>query len=166
MLVSVPGIRRHALCPLSLAMLLWSGSTFATSALAASFTVRDGRADEEISETTRLYLDGNLVATFKLGPDSGEESRVVTLPDGPSSGAGAHRTHDYALCGEITVRNRSGMPEIHEVSSEGRLHDPGGRVLVALGARDFTTFFLADPDDPAAVEVSAGRSAVCQAPVS
>jgi hypothetical protein len=135
-------------------------------ASAISFTVTDGRAAEEISETTRLYVDGNLVATFRLDDHTPELTHTIELPDGPAAAAGANRSHDYALCGDITIRGRAGSPEIHEVSSQGRLVSPGGRRFVALGARDFTTFFLADPNDPAAVQIDAGRSTVCQAPTS
>ncbi|WP_419728707.1 hypothetical protein [Lichenicola sp.] len=140
--------------------LLAAATLPAPAALATDFTVVDGRAAEEISETSRLYIDGNLVGTFRLDDRTTEIRMPITLPDGPRI------AHDYVLCGEITIRNRAGAPEIHEVSGEGVLRDPRGRVFVALGARDFTLFYLADPSDPAAVETQPGHSMFCQAPVS
>lgn len=132
-------------------------------AQATSFTITDGKADEEISEVSRVYVDGILVGTFRLDDRTRELSMKVTVPDPPAPRA---PSHDYALCGEITIRNQAGAPEIHEVSGQGVLRDPQDHVFAALGARDFTLFYLADPTDPGAVEVLPGHSLFCQTPVS
>jgi hypothetical protein len=135
----------------------------ARAADAATFTVLDQKAPEEYSETTRLYIDGTLVATVRLDDATTQASIPVSVPDT----AGPHgREHEYALCGEITFRNDAGAREIHEVSGQGLLPDPDGRAFDALGARDFTLFYLADPGDPQAVRIHPGHSAFCQAPVS
>lgn len=150
---------RHILQPLvaSLIVIMLTGA--AASARAASFTVIDGKADEEISETTRLYIDGALVGSFRLDAATPQITLPITV-------AGAHGPHDYALCGEIVIRQAAGGREIHEVSGQGTLRDPAGHVFAALGARDFTVFYLADPTDPGAVTFQPGHSSLCQAPVS
>ena len=130
---------------------------------AADFVVLDQKASEELDETTRLYVDGALVATVRLDQATTEMRVPVSVPDGSRP---ANRSHDYALCGEIAFRNRDGNREVHQVSGQGVLVDPAGRTFLALGARDFTEFYLADPTDPAAVQTRYGRSPFCQTPVS
>jgi len=130
-----------------------------SSAFAGEFTVTDDRAASEISETSRLYIDGNLAATFRLGPDVSTLTKRIQTPLGRVN-------HDYALCGEITIVNDDGKREIHQVSSEGILHNPDGRSFEALGAEDFTDFFLRDPRDPTAVEHHPGHTGVCAAPIT
>lgn len=122
----------------------------------ASFTVTDERAPEEISEVSRLYLDGNLVATFRLGLSSAQERKVIPLPAGRFD-------FDYALCGEITIVH-DGHQETHQVSSEGHLHHPEDHVLDAVGTDNFTDFFLIDYNDPSVATHRHGRAAVCAAP--
>ena len=129
---------------------------------AADFVVLDQKASEELSETTRLYVDGALVATVHLDQATTEARIPVSVPDGSRPA----QAHDYALCGEIAFRNRDGNREVHQVSGQGVLTDPAGRTFLALGARDFTQFYLADPTDPAAVQTRYGRSPFCQTPVS
>lgn len=145
----------------SLPLLALLASLLPGGAWAAQFTVSDGRAAEELTETTRLYIDGTLAATFRLDGQVSALSKPLTVPDRNGS-----RSHDYALCGEITIRGRSGKTETHEVSGQGTLIDPDGRSFAAVGARDFTVFYLLDMDDPSQVEVHPGRSPFCQAPVS
>jgi|GEM_PF-2801341 len=124
--------------------------------LPPSFTVTDERAPEEISEVSRLYLDGNLVATFRLGLSKAHETQTIALPVGRSD-------VDYALCGEITIV-RNGHQETHQVSSEGQLHHPEGHSLDAVGSNNFTDFFLVDYDDAAVATHRHGRAAVCATP--
>ncbi|GBQ59250.1 hypothetical protein [Komagataeibacter swingsii] len=134
-------------------------ASLATPALAGSFEVEDGYGDGEISETSRLYVDEQLVATFRLDHDHPSQTAHVET-------AVSRVNHSYALCGEITIRRPGGKVEIHQVSGEGVLHEPDGHHLVALGARNFTEFYLADPDDPDVVERHPGRSSLCAAPTS
>ena len=135
----------------------------ASAGRAADFVVLDQKASEELSETTRLYVDGALVATVHLDQAVTEARIPVSVPDGSRPG---NQAHDYALCGEIAFRNRDGNREVHQVSGQGVLTDPAGRTFLALGARDFTQFYLADPTDPAAVQTRYGRSPFCQTLVS
>ena len=133
------------------------------AAWAADFVVLDQKASEELDETTRLYVDGALIATVRLDQATTEMRIPVSVPDGSRP---ANQSHDYALCGEIAFRNRDGNREVHQVSGQGVLVDPAGRTFLALGARDFTQFYLADPTDAAAVQTRYGRSPFCQTPVS
>ena len=131
---------------------------------AATFNVHDNRATREIGEATELYIDGKLVALLRLDDRQRQTSVTVTVP--------AHKDgldreeHSYVLCGTITVRNAQGAPEIHEVNASGLLHDPDGHRFEALGAEDFTMFYLADPDDPAAADRVPQRSGLCREPIS
>ncbi len=144
-----------ALC---LAVLATAGPT-----RAASFTVVDDKAVEEVSEVTRLYIDGKLVADVHLDATTSHARIPVTVPD--RSGQDG-RAHDYALCGEIVFRAFDGSRQVHRVSGQGSLPDPDGHVFLALGARDFTLFYLADPSDRMAVQAQPGPSPFCQAPIS
>jgi hypothetical protein len=128
-------------------------------AWAGSFTVLDGRADAEISEISRLYVDEQLMATIRL--DSSVPQRIVRIET-----AEGRLNHSYVLCGEITVRMPDGHVETHEVNGEGVLHHPEGRTLYALGTRNFTEFYLSDPNDPSVVEHHPGRSSLCAVPTS
>ncbi|MCE2574520.1 hypothetical protein [Komagataeibacter sp. FNDCR2] len=139
------------------AALLCVGS--ATPALAGSFEVEDGCSPDEVSEVSRLYVDEQLVATFRLDQDHASQTTRIETAMGRT-------THSYALCGEITIRRPGGKVEIHQVSGEGVLHEPDGHHLVALGARNFTQFYLADPDDPEVAERHPGPSTLCAPPTS
>ena len=150
-------------CPdLILAVSLACGVAVPAAVRAADFVVLDQKASEELSETTRLYVDGALIATVRLDQATTEARIPVSVPDQGRS----KPTHDYALCGEIAFRNRDGNREVHQVSGQGVLTDPDGHTFLALGARGFTQFYLADPADPAAVQTRYGRSPFCQVPVS
>ncbi|GBQ91841.1 hypothetical protein AA13595_3194 [Gluconacetobacter johannae DSM 13595] len=128
-------------------------------AQAGSFVVVDVRAQSEVSEISRLYVDDQLVATFSLDADHPQQMARIEIP--------AERVnHSYVLCGEITLRLADGRTEIHEVNGAGLLHHPDGHTLDALGSRNFTEFYLSDPEDPTVVERHAGRSSVCATPSS
>lgn len=131
---------------------------------AATFNVHDNRAAREIAEATELYIDGRLVALLRLDDDRRQVSVTVTVPRQKDT---SHpEEHSYVLCGTITVRNAVGAAEVHEVNASGTLHDPDGHRFEALGAEDFTMFYLADPDDPAAADRVPQRSGLCRAPIS
>ena len=133
-------------------------------AFAATFSVHDGRAEREIGEFTTLYIDSQQVASFRLDPTRRQLSLDLTIPGAP--GDDGHERHRYALCGTITIRNAMGGIETHEVNGTGTLRDPDGHHFEALGAADFTLFYLADPADPAAAERTPERSSLCHAPIS
>lgn len=128
-------------------------------ALAGDFTVTDGKASAEISEVSRIYIDGTLAATIRLNDKTPEKTIHVTTPAG-------RLEHTYTLCGEITIRTPEGRVETHEVNSDGTLHNPDHHHFYALGSDNFTEFFLQDPDDPDAAEHHPGQSSVCATPVS
>ena len=131
----------------------------AHSAMAGEFSVTDEKADMEISEISRIYLDGKLASVFRL--DDATRYRTVRIPT-PQG----RLDHTYTLCGEITIRTADGRVETHEVSSSGILHNPDGHHFYALGSGGFTDFFLIDPQAPEAAERSPGRGEVCSTPIS
>lgn len=144
---------------LALCALLVTALPGAASALAGEFTVTDGKAAAEISEISRIYIDGVLAATIRLDDHTPEKTIRVTTPAGRIE-------HTYTLCGEITIRTPEGRVETHEVNSDGTLHNPDGHHFYALGSDNFTEFFLQDPDDLDAAEHHPGQSNVCATPVS
>ena len=134
----------------------------ATAARAAGdrFTITDQLAPQEISETTEIYLDGKLLGRLHL--DDKTRARVID-----ASVADPDDRHQYALCGEITVRKADGRSETHEVNSVGYISDVSGRDFQALGASDFTFFYLMDETPGRALPLPLhGRSALCHPPVS
>ena len=131
----------------------------ARSAMAGEFSVTDEKADMEISEVSRIYLDGKLASVFRL--DDGTRYKTVRIPT-PQG----RLDHTYTLCGEITIRTVDGRVETHEVSSSGILHNPDGHHFYALGSGGFTDFYLVDPQAPEAAERIPGRGEVCSTPIS
>lgn len=131
----------------------------ARPALAGEFTVTDEKADMEISEVSRIYLDGKLASVFRLDDATRRKTVRISTPQGRVD-------HTYTLCGEITIRMPDGRVETHEVSSSGLLHNPDGHHFDALGSDGFTDFFLVDPQAPEAAERIPGRGEVCSAPIS
>lgn len=128
-------------------------------ATAGEFTVTDEKADMEISEVSRIYLDGKLASVFRLDDTTRYKTVRIPTPQG-------RLDHTYTLCGEITIRTVDGRTETHEVSSSGILHNPDGHHFDALGSDGFTDFFLVDPQAPEAAERIPGRGEVCSTPIS
>lgn len=126
---------------------------------AESFTVTDDRAPIEISEVSRLYIDGTLAATFRLDDHTPSLTRKIEIPQGRIN-------HSYALCGQITVIDAEGRAVTHQVSSEGTLTRPENHHLLALGDEGFTDFFLRDPNDPDVAKHHPGHAGICMSPVS
>ncbi len=101
---------------------------------------------------TRVYIDGQLIGTFRL--DAGHDDAVmpITTDDRVS--------HVYALCGRISVRGSDGGVTVREVNGAGTLSDVAGRDFDAVAAGDFTQFFLRDitaDRPPAGVSTRAQR---------
>ncbi|GEN62368.1 hypothetical protein [Acetobacter oeni] len=136
------------------AILVSSGILGATPALAGQFVVVDEKAPQEISEVSRLYVDGELVATFVLNGDT--TRKVETIPT-----QAGRVEHTYALCGEITIRAPEGRTETHNVSSAGVLHNPDGHIFQALGTANFTDFYLIDPENPDVAQHHPGHGDAC-----
>jgi hypothetical protein len=131
---------------------------------AATFAVHDDRAAREIGESTQLYIDDRLVASFRLDDATRQISLTLTVPG--HKDPDGHERHSYVLCGSITIRNAENGTEIHEVNATGTLQDPDGHRFEALGAADFTRFYLADPADPAAAESLPRHSGLCHVAIS
>ena len=125
------------------------------------FTIVDEVAPVELAETTQIYVDDRLVASFRLGVHG--RKRVV-VADAVADPNAAHR---YAICGTITVASPGGPPETHQVDSSGVISDVEGRQYQALGAADFTFFYLAD-EAPGRIPAAPSRrpSALCHPPLS
>lgn len=124
------------------------------------FTIRDQVAAQEVSEQTDIYIDGRLLGHLHLNRDHDEG--VLSASIAPGDG-----THIYALCGEITVQRPDGRPETHEVNSTGTISDVDGRSYQALGASDFTFFYLSDPAPGRAPSQPDRRhSPLCHPPLS
>lgn len=85
---------------------------------------------------TLVYVDGEQVGTFRLGPGREHEQLTVTVPDAES--------HGYALCGRVTIRHEDGETLTREVNGAGRIADVAGREYDAVAAGDFTIFYLRD----------------------
>ncbi len=100
-----------------------------------TFRVEDRRDAREVAEITVLYVNRERVGDFRLDAGAPEGVLTVTVP------AAAH--YEYALCGTITVQTEDGQ-QTRRVNSAGRLDAVDGRVFEALGASDFTLFYLVD----------------------
>jgi len=111
------------------------------------FRIHDQRDPAEVDEVTLVYVDGEQVGTFRLGPQQQQDTLAVTVP--------ATASHTYALCGRVTIRHQDGETITREVNGAGRISDVANRDFDAVAAKDFTIFYLRD--------VTAGRA---PAPVS
>lgn len=101
-----------------------------------SFQIEDQLDVRELEETTTLYVNSKAIGTFHLDLGNPEVTLDVTVPRADG--------YEVALCGSITFRNHDGQPEMHRVDSVGQVQDVEGRVFEALGAADFTEFYLVD----------------------
>jgi hypothetical protein len=101
-----------------------------------SFRIHDHRDPIEVDEVTRVYIDGEHVGTFRLGPEREDAEMTVTVP--------AADSHRYALCGRVTVRGEDGGTITREVNGAGILSDVANRDYDAVAAGDFTIFYLRD----------------------
>ena len=135
-------------------------AVLAMPARAATFTVHDVRSAREVGESTQLFVSGRLVAAFHLGDREHEATVTVRVPDQATD------QYRYDLCGTITIRSPQGTPETHQVSATGLLSDPDDRAYEALGAEDFTLFYLSDPSAPDAARLIRARSGLCAGPIS
>lgn len=133
--------------------------TAISAAHAGAFKLQDPRAPNEVSEVTRLYIDGKLVAFIRLQDDLNSFEKIIPITDQPVS-------HRYALCGEMTVIDHNGARIIHHVDSEGLLLHPDGHVIIAAADDDLGDFYLIDSTEPEATRHHKGKAGVCSGPVS
>lgn len=102
---------------------------------AVTFRVVDRRDAREVAEVTVLYVNRQPVGRFRLDGGAPDGALTVTVP--------AAAAYEYELCGTITIRTEAGE-EVRRVNSAGTLDAVDGHVFEALGASDFTLFYLAD----------------------
>lgn len=132
----------------------------ATSAAKAdAFKLQDPRAPNEISETTRLYIDGRLAAIIHLHDGRDSYEKIIRVKDAP-------RAHQYALCGEMIVIDNQGARVVHHVESEGTLLRPDGHVIIAAADDYLEDFYLMDASEPGATRHEKGKAKICSAPIS
>lgn len=100
------------------------------------FRIQDQLDERELDEFTTIYVNSTVVGAFHL--DAGTPNIVldVAVPRAEH--------YEVALCGSITFRGHDGKPETHRVNSVGEVDDVEGRIFEALGAADFTEFYLVD----------------------
>jgi hypothetical protein len=123
------------------------------------FQVFDEMDRQEVSEDTVIFINGRLVAHFKLDKGNPAVTADVEIE--------AAKTYDYALCGRITIARPDGTTEQHVVDGGGTVPEVAGRTFLALAASDFTIFYLLDsqsksPMPPEGVH----RSNACSLPVA
>ena len=100
------------------------------------FRIQDQLDERELDEFTTIYVNSTVVGAFHLDRGTPDITLDVAVP---------HAEHyEVALCGSITFRNQDGEPETHRVNSVGEVDDVEGRIFEALGAADFTEFYLVD----------------------
>ena len=100
------------------------------------FRIQDQLDERELDEFTTIYVNSMVVGAFHLDLKTPQIILDVAVP------AADH--YEVALCGSITFRNHDGEPETHRVNSIGEVEDVEGRIFEALGAADFTEFYLVD----------------------
>ncbi|MGI4976353.1 MAG: hypothetical protein ACRYG6_05350 [Janthinobacterium lividum] len=100
------------------------------------FQIRDQLDEREVDEFTTIYVNSTVVGAFHLDGRNPDIVLDVAVPQADH--------YEVALCGSITIRNHDGEQETHRVNSVGEVDDVEGRVFEALGAADFTEFYLVD----------------------
>jgi hypothetical protein len=142
----------------------WAGA-WATDAPAAApagavhFQVEDETDPQEISEDTVIFLNGKLVAHFRLDHLHSFSVADISAP--------AKGPYEYALCGRITVAMPDGEQEQRVVDGGAVLKEVDGHVFRALAANDFSLFYLADSKaNPPLPPADARHTDACSLPVS
>ena len=128
------------------------------AANAGDLTVVDQLSPDQVTETIHLTIDGEPAGGFTLGPGHAVDVLRVHVIDAPR--------HDYALCGETTLRTASGAEQTVPVNDSGTLDDANGRTYAAYTA-GYRSFFLRDVTPgrpPAQVEIHQGPR--CPAAIS
>ncbi len=100
------------------------------------FQIQDQLDERELAEFTTIYVNSTVVGAFHLDLKTPQIILDVAVPPAEH--------YEVALCGSITFRGHDGEPETHRVNSIGEVDDVEGRIFEALGAADFTEFYLVD----------------------
>ena len=100
------------------------------------FKIQDQLDVRELDEFTTIYVNSTVVGAFHLDAKTPDIVLDVAVPRAEH--------YEVALCGSITFRGHDGDPETHRVNSVGEVDDVEGRIFEALGAADFTEFYLVD----------------------
>ncbi len=116
------------------------------------FSVRDRLATVEVGEVTTLYVDGQLVRSFRLDAEQRDIEVPVRVPD--------NGKHSFGLCGHILVRAPDGLIRKQTIKVTGTIEDVEGRRFEAVASNDFTRFYLVDTTEgrPAAAVVNEDNS--------
>ena len=129
-------MRTHRLA-LCIALGLISPLPARAAAHDVSFTIRDRLAIDEVAEVTTIYVDGNLVRSFRLDSDNRDVTIPVTVVDDGEP-------HHYSLCGHILVREPDGHVRTQGFAVGGLIADVADRSFEAYASDNFTRFFLLD----------------------
>lgn len=135
------------------------GTSYSAFSQPIQFRIYNIKHNREISETSRIYINEKLIATFTLD----EKHHRILLPIVIDS---EQKSYRYDFCGEIKIRNDDDKIETHEINSTGWLHNPKGRIYYALAEDNFTYFYLGDLLDPSAANHTNQRSTLCSIPAS
>ena len=100
------------------------------------FRIQDQLDERELDEFTTIYVNSTVVGAFHLDAKTPDIVLDVAVPRAEH--------YEVALCGSITFRGHDGEAETHRVDSVGEVDDVEGRIFEALGAADFTEFYLVD----------------------
>ncbi len=100
------------------------------------FRIQDQLDERELDEFTTIYVNSTVVGAFHLDAKTPDIVLDVAVPRAEH--------YEVALCGSITFRGQDGEAETHRVDSVGEVDDVEGRIFEALGAADFTEFYLVD----------------------
>ena len=120
------------------------------------FTITDGTDPREWSEDTQIFINGEMIAHFRLDAAHPIERIDATVPRAP--------VYEYALCGRITILRPDGQREIHIVDGGGKLAAVDGRTFQALAAADFTVFYLAEETGRRPPDLH--KTALCSEPIT
>ncbi len=100
------------------------------------FRIQDQLDERELDESTTIYVNRTVVGAFHLDLKTPQIILDVAVPPAEH--------YEVALCGSITFLGHDGEPQTHRVNSVGEVDDVEGRLFEALGAADFTEFYLVD----------------------
>jgi hypothetical protein len=127
-------MRALAIVPIAAALALTQPARAETATV--SFTVVDNADPTEVEESTTVFINGRLVATFVLNADHLTDEKHIVIPQA--------RSYDYALCGRVTVRGPDGKNVTHVLDDGATLKEVNGRRFEALAGAEFTVFYLAE----------------------
>jgi hypothetical protein len=100
-----------------------------------SLTIIDRVGPSEVEENIAVYIDQQMIGTFRLTRDHPFDTLQASVPAAPS--------HVYAMCGTVRTREPDGTIKDHQVDTSGTIFDVGGRTYEAVTG-NYDVFFLND----------------------